>query len=79
METEDGIFPGPFKYTVEYMSAANEWTMLLDESKNERDLCVDYREFEPVKAMGIRLTIKGAPKGITPGLVSFSAFGKCNI
>ena len=79
MESEDGILPGPFKYKVEYMTAPDEWTMLLDESENERDLCVDYREFEPVRALGIRLTITGAPKGITPGLVSFSAFGECNV
>ncbi|MBQ2968449.1 MAG: family 43 glycosylhydrolase [Clostridia bacterium] len=78
METADGIMPGPFQYIVEYMAKPNEWKILSDQSKNERDLCVDYRETDTVKALGIRLTITGAPKGITPGLVSFSAFGVCS-
>ena len=78
METADGIMPGPFKYIVEYMAKPNEWKILSDQSKNERDLCVDYRETDKVKALGIRLTITGAPKGITPGLVDFSAFGVCS-
>lgn len=49
--------------------------MLIDASENTEDLCVDYRQVEPVKAYGIRLRICGAPRGITPGVVSLTAFG----
>ena len=78
METLDGIMPGPFRYVVEYTAAAGskEWKVLLDASDNQQDLCIDYRQFEPVNAYDVRLRITGAPEGITPGLVSFTVFGR---
>ena len=78
METLDNIFPGPFRYVVEYApdAALTVWETLIDASENTEDLCVDYRETEDVKAYGIRLRILGAPEGITPGLVSLTAFGE---
>ena len=77
METLRGIEPGPFRWVVEYAPRADlgEWKMLIDASENTDDLCIDYREVEPVQAYGLRLRILGAPAGITPGLVSLSAFG----
>ena len=77
METMEGIYPGAFQYVVEYAPTPelDAWEMLIDASENTRDLCVDYREVAPVKAYGIRLRILGAPKGITPGVVSLTAFG----
>lgn len=77
METAENILPGPFRYVVEYTKnpALDTWEMLIDASKNTKDLCIDYRETEPVQAYGIRLQILGAPEGITPGLVSLTAFG----
>ena len=78
METAENILPGPFRYVVEYTKnpALDTWEMLIDASKNTVDLCVDYRETEPVQAYGVRLRILGAPEGITPGLVSLTAFGE---
>ena len=77
METLQGINPGPFKYVVEYTPDAGmqTWEMLMDASENTEDLCVDYRETKAVQAYGIRLRILGIPEGITPGLVSLTAFG----
>ena len=77
METTQGVDPGPFRYVVEYAPnpALETWEMLIDASKNTEELCVDYRETEPVQAYGVRLRILGAPEGITPGLVSLTAFG----
>lgn len=79
MESLDGIVTGPIRYTVEYKAAAcgEDWRMLVDASGNDRDLWVDYRQFEPVKAYALRLKITGAPNGISPGVINFSAFGKC--
>ena len=78
METLDGIFPGPIKYVVEYQPPnSTEWLCLLDRSDNERDLCVDYTYTEEVIAGMLRLRILGAPRGISPGLCSFTAFGNC--
>ena len=78
METLDGIYPGPFKYVVEYQPPmSDEWLCLVDCSDNERDLCVDYRETEKVVAKKLRLRILGAPCGIQPAVSSFTAFGRC--
>ena len=78
METLEGIDPGPFQYVVEYLAPGqgDTWKMLVDASANDRDLCVDYRQFTPVIATDLRLRILGSPRGIQPGLVRFTAFGK---
>jgi len=78
METLDGIMPGPFRYMAEYAPtvAADSWEILVDASDNTRDLCIDYRQFPPCRAYAVRLRILGAPANITPGVVSFTVFGK---
>jgi hypothetical protein len=64
---------------VEYIShrKQEDWQILVDASENTEDLCIDYRQFEPVKVYAIRLRILGAPEGITPGLTSLTVFGIC--
>lgn len=78
METLKGVMPGPFQYVVEYQAPGDKdnWHMLIDASANDRDLCIDYRSVEPVAATKLRLRILGSPKGIEPGVTSFTAFGK---
>lgn len=79
MDTAAGVYPGAFRYVVEYatVEAPNDWHMLVDASENETDYCCDYRQFETVQATRVRLRILGAPEGITPGLVSLTVFGLC--
>lgn len=79
METLDGIMSGAFKYIVEYASDSKreEWKTLIDATENNEDLCIDYREIEPTVAYAVRLKICGAPRGIQPGVVDFTVFGKC--
>jgi xylan 1,4-beta-xylosidase len=79
LDTLEGRLPGPFRYIAEYSpdSACTEWKTLVNAADNERDLCIDFRQFDPVKAYAIRLRIIGTPEGIQPGLVSLTAFGKC--
>ncbi len=78
METTRSILPGPFRYVIEYAldRSLELWKTLIDASENTEDLCVDYRQTEPVKALAIRLRILDTPPGITPGLVSLTAFGQ---
>jgi len=80
MDTDNGVMPGPFKYVIEYAADAGQkdWKTLVDASENTDDLCIDYRQFEPVVAYAVRLRILSAPEGITPALVSLTAFGRCN-
>ena len=79
MDCENGIDPGPFRYVLEYADSKklDSWQILVDASENTEDLCIDYRQFEPVTAYAIRLRILGAPNGIQPGLTSITAFGRC--
>ena len=78
METLEGINPGAFQYAAEYEDIeSGEWKMLVDASENTKDLCVDYRQFEKVTTKKVRLRVLGAPKGIEPGVTSFTVFGKC--
>ena len=79
MDCEKGIEPGPFRYVLEYADSKklDSWRILVDASENTEDLCIDYRQFEPVTAYAIRLRILGAPNGIQPGLTSITAFGRC--
>lgn len=79
METLAGVLPGPFRFIAEYSpdSAMDKWLPLADASENREDLCIDYRELHGESAYGVRLRILGAPRGITPGLVSLTAFGEC--
>ncbi len=79
MDCPKGILPGPFRYVVEYIPAdeTDRWETLIDASGNRQDLAIDYRQFQPVTTRFLRLRILGAPDGITPGLVSLTAFGVC--
>lgn len=81
METMDGRAPGAFQYAAEYAPTPglDTWLPLVDASGNTDDLCIDYRELKGELAYGVRLRILGAPEGITPGLVSLTAFGECHM
>ncbi|GMA62994.1 family 43 glycosylhydrolase [Alicyclobacillus fastidiosus] len=72
-----GIDVGPYQYSIEYSDRAegDYWTTLVDATENEIDLTVDYRTFDPVLAVRVRITITGSPEGVTPGLLDFSIFG----
>ena len=75
LDTERGVKRGPFRYRIEAL-VDGEWKMVVDASKNTRDLLVDYRETEPIKATSVRLVVLGGPQGITPSVVDFSPFGE---
>lgn len=78
LDTRRGANPGPFRYRVEVETAPKTWQVVLDRSKSQEDLLIDYRECAPVKGSSARLVIVGAPKGITPGVAEFTVFGdKC--
>ncbi len=70
-----GMYPGPYRYVVE-AKVGREWVTLVDESENETDLTVDYRTFDEVLASAVRVRISSAPKGLVPGIISFTVFGE---
>lgn len=70
-----GVGPGPYRYVVEGYDG-DAWRTLVDAAENSVDLTVDYRTFPTVGCTMVRLRILGAPAGITPGLLDFTAFGE---
>ncbi|MDR2674778.1 MAG: family 43 glycosylhydrolase [Opitutaceae bacterium] len=77
LDHEKGVMPGPMRYRVLYQTSRNaDWRTALDCSDNRTDLLIDYRPFETVRARRIKLEITGAPAGIRPGVLEFTAFGK---
>ena len=77
MDTLNGIYPGAFQYVLESHSPSdNAWHIVLDASDNKTDLCVDYRTVDAASADKVRIRIVGAPEGINPGLINFTAFGR---
>lgn len=78
LDYENGILPGPFQYVIQVCDGENpdHFTTALDCSENRTDYAVDYRTFETVSARYVRLILKGGPKGIRPGVISFTVFGE---
>jgi len=75
LNTLKGVNPGPFRYHVDVETAPGQWQTVVDQTHNETDLLIDYRECAPVSGSQIRLVVTGWPKGITPGVVQFTPFG----
>lgn len=71
---EKGALPGPFRYIIEGETRRG-WVKLLDASGNTEDINCDYRTFAGAEARRVRLRILGWPKGIVPGVMSFTVFG----
>ena len=70
-----GIVPGPIGYVIEGFDG-EKWFTLLDRTDNEEELNIDYNEFDVKTCNQVRLIIKKYPKGITPGVIDFTIFGK---
>lgn len=77
MDYDKGIIPGAYGYVVEGREKVGEgeWRTLLDMSNNKEDYNIDYRSFPPAVCRELRLRILSCPKGIIPGVVSFTVFG----
>ena len=75
LDTMAGVRPGPFRYRIEAETAPDVWTTIVDRSKSEDDLLIDYRECAPTSALRARLVIVGHPPGIEPAVTEFTLFG----
>ena len=53
-----------------------EWKTVVDMSDNQTDLSVAYHPIDTTIGLYVRIRILGAPQGITPGLLNFTAFGE---
>ena len=75
LDTVSGRRPGPFKYRIEAEVSPGTWTTIIDRTKSDVDLLIDYRECAPTQASRVRLVIVGHPEGIQPGVAELSVFG----
>ena len=75
MDFRKGILPGAFQYKIEALSMEGEWVCVLDKTKNEVDMLIDYQPLLRMKAKQIRLSITGSPENIEPGVIGFTVFG----
>ena len=76
MDIQNGVYGGAYQYVIETSVGGKEWTTVVDMSQNKTDLAVAYHPIDTVIATHVRIRILGAPKGITPGLLNFTAFGE---
>ena len=74
-DPDHGVMGGPFRYRLSVRLPDGTWKTLCDASANDRDLLVDYRETESVKATAARLELLSVPAGIKAGVSDFALFG----
>ncbi len=74
LDIERGVKPGAYQYRIDRREGG-EWKTWLDATDNSTDLTVDYREAPEATADAVRITVVGAPEGITPALADFAVFG----
>ena len=70
-----GVLPVPVKYVVEGL-CDGQWVVLVDKSRNEKDMNIDYQAFEWKLCRKLRLTIVNRAEIPRTGLIDFAAFGK---
>lgn len=77
LDYEKGVYPGPYRFVIESCEKLNgeNWITLVDESKNNADLSVDFRTFDTVPSTKVRIRILSAPEGVRPGILNFTVFG----
>ena len=75
LDLRTNTMPGPFQYVVEAREKEGDWVCVLDESKNDKDMLIDYKPIKEMLAHEVRLRITGKPEGIEPGVINFTVFG----
>ncbi len=70
-----GVLPVPVKYVVERL-CDGQWVVLVDKSRNEKDMNIDYQSFDRKLCRKLRLTIVNRAEIPRTGLIDFAAFGK---
>lgn len=75
LDYDAGVLPGPFQFNVEGRLKGGDWFTIMDKTRNDADMLIDFRTFAPVTADHIRLVVTGWPAGITPALIDATIFG----
>lgn len=75
LDPSSGKKPGPIQYKVELETEKDQWVSIIDQTKNQTDLLIDYKECNPQIGTRARLTIQNWPAGLTPAVAEFTVFG----
>lgn len=76
LDYDAGVLPGPFQYRLDGRMKDGDWFCLVDRSRSETDLLIDFQTFDEALLDTARLTITGWPRGIIPALIDCTLFGK---
>lgn len=74
LDYKKGITPKPVSYTIEGITKDGERVMLCDNSANDADMYIDYRELPKIACKEIILKFK-KPEDYTLGITDFTVFG----
>jgi hypothetical protein len=75
LDYDNGVLPGPFKFALFVSSDGTSWQCVDDATGNDVDMLIDYRPIDATQGKFVKLEITGAPRGITPAVIDFTAFG----
>ncbi len=75
LDYDNGNIPGPFRYVVEGFDG-EKWYTLVDRSDLNEDRNIDYTDFAEGVCKQVRIRIVDWPKGIKPGIIDFTVFGR---
>jgi len=75
LDYDNGVLPGPFKFALFVSSDGASWQRVCDATGNTMDMLIDYRPIEATRGKFVKLEVVGAPRGITPAVIDFTAFG----
>lgn len=67
---------GGWKYRVDASPDGKTRRTALDKTENNRNREIEFDEIAPVTCRHVRLTVTGGPKGVLPGVIGFTVFGK---
>lgn len=76
LDYDAGVLPGPYQYRIEGARDGGPWEVLLDRTDNAVDRHIAYDTWEPRLVRRVRLTVLGAPRGMTVGIWEFTVFGR---
>jgi len=76
IDLKRGFQPGPYQYKIEGSSDGKAWTTILDKTRNEEDMNIQFDEIPPVKASYVRLVVNRNPARPPVAVLEFTVFGK---
>ncbi len=76
LDLKKGVRPGPYQYSISVSPDGKTYSTVLDKTKNNEDMNIQFDEIPPIRARRVRLTISGAPAGMPVGVLELTVFGK---